>query len=142
MATSYQIGILHLAHLLASVDGRISNEERAVLKQIQLEEGMDERTVNDFIRKADVTKEADLYREGIDYMNQCTEEQKLCAFVHLYRLAEADDSIHVREVRFLFYGVKSARLDFDDVQLAAQLNSSNKRSQPAVKTVLRNLSWV
>jgi hypothetical protein len=49
--------------------------------------------------------------------------------VHLYRLAEADASIHVREVRFLFYGTKSTRLAFDDVMLAAQLNSSGSQAQ-------------
>lgn len=142
MITNYHLGILHLAHLLANVDGRISDEERAALRRIQAEEGMDDRVVNNFVRKAEVTKEAELYAEGIEYMNKCSEEEKLCAFVHLYRLAEADASIHVREVRFLFYGVKSARLNFDDVLLAAQLDSSNKRMQPAVKTALRSLIWV
>jgi uncharacterized tellurite resistance protein B-like protein len=136
---NYHLGILHLAHLLASVDGRISEEERLVLKQIQHEEGMEDRLVNDFVRKAAITKEADLYRDGIEYINRCAEDEKLCAFVHLYKLAEADASIHVREVRFLFYGVKSTRLEFDDVLLAAQLTGSQKRVTPVWRDSAKSL---
>lgn len=123
---AYHNGILHLAHLLVSADGTISPEEQIVLDGIRNEENIPAALVQAFVEKVQRTKEPDLYTEGIALINQCSEEEKLCAFVHLYRLAEADSAIHVREVRFLFYGIKSTRLEFDDVMLAAQLNGANK----------------
>lgn len=134
---NYHLGILHLAHLLVSADGHISDEELAVLRQIQREEDMKEELVAAFVRKAEVTKEADLYSDGIAYLNECSEGEKLCAFVHLYRLAEADSSIHVREVRFLLYGVKSTNVDFDDVMAAAKINVPEDISVPRCSDRMR-----
>lgn len=116
----FHLGILHLAHLLANVDGQISATELRALNHIQQEEGIDPALIDTFLRKAETAKEIDLYRDGIAHINLCSEVEKIRAFVHLYRLAEADTSIHVREVRFLLYGVKSARLNFNDVLIAAR----------------------
>lgn len=126
MHSNYHLGLLHLTHLLASADGIVTSEERAVLEGIRNEEHIPDETVQFFMDKVSQSKELDLYLEGISLLNQCSEEEKLCAFVHLYRLAEADSAIHVREVRFLFYGIKSTRLSFDDVVLAAQLHNSKR----------------
>ena len=126
MHPNYHLGILHLTHLLASADGKVTDEERAVLESIRAEEHIPDELVQTFMEKVQTSKELDLYLEGISLLNQCSEEEKLCAFVHLYRLAEADSAIHVREVRFLFYGIKSTKLSFDDVILASQLNNAKR----------------
>ena len=42
-------------------------------------------------------------------------QEKLNAFVHLYKLSEVDGSVHVKEVRLLLYSIKMAGIEFNDV---------------------------
>ncbi|MFM7194656.1 MAG: hypothetical protein ACKOYP_07740, partial [Bacteroidota bacterium] len=65
-------------------------------------------------------KERDIYNEGIRLLNSCDDEEKLRAFVHLYRLAEADNNIHVKEVRLLLYSIKLAGVEFNDIVALAK----------------------
>ena len=55
-------------------------------------------------------------------LNRCSEDEKLTAFVHLYRLTEVDDSVHRKEVRFLLYSLKATNVAFEDVELNAKLD--------------------
>ena len=34
-------------------------------------------------------REREVYQTGIDYLNRCTEEEKLNAFVHLYKMSRS-----------------------------------------------------
>jgi hypothetical protein len=47
--------------------------------------------------------------------SECTDEEKLDAFAHLYNMSEVDGSVHVREVRLLLYSIKAAGIEFNDV---------------------------
>jgi hypothetical protein len=45
----------------------------------------------------------------------CSDEEKLRAFVHLYKLSEADGQVHVKEVRLLLYSIRMAKIEFNEV---------------------------
>jgi hypothetical protein len=53
-------------------------------------------------------------------MNNCTEEEKLNAFVHLYKMSEIDGRVHIKEVRLLLYTIKNAGIEFNDVVARAK----------------------
>jgi uncharacterized tellurite resistance protein B-like protein len=118
---NFQLGLLHFAHVLAMVDGRMDEREKDAILALREEEHIPDLVFQHFERAIRQKTEKDIYREGIELLNQCDEEEKLCAFVHLYKLSEADDKIHIKEVRLLLYSLKATRIDFEDVELGAQM---------------------
>ena len=122
--TNYQLGLLHLVHLIVNVDGHIDDRERVAMKRIREEEGISEDIYQDFEKKVSASNEDALYAEGIAYLNQCSDEERLTVFVHLYKLAEADSTISTKEIRFLFYGLKETKLTFEDVVMSAGMSGS------------------
>jgi uncharacterized tellurite resistance protein B-like protein len=119
---NFQLGLLHFVHLLVTVDGHIDDRERAAILEIKKEESISDKVFNDFERKSEVASEAEIYTDGIEYLSSCSDDEKLAAFVHLYRLAEADTSISNKEVRFLLYGLKATKISFEDVVLTAGMS--------------------
>jgi len=120
----FQLGLLHLVHLLMMADGEIHPHEKAVIRRIKLEEKIPDWVFDEFEESIPYKTEHQIYTEGINHINSCTEEEKLCVFVHLYRLAEADQNIHVKEVRLLLYSVKATSLSFEDVELSARMSKA------------------
>lgn len=118
---NYQLGLLHLVHLLVTVDGHIDDRERAAIAAIRKEENMSEQLSRDFEKKVETMKEQEIYSTGINLLSTCSDEERLAAFVHLYKLAEADSSISNKEVRFLLYGLKINNVSFEDVILSANM---------------------
>jgi uncharacterized tellurite resistance protein B-like protein len=117
----YQLGLLYLVHLLISADGVIDENETKALEQIRIEEKISEEVYHEFQEHIRTKKEREIYQEGIAMINECSEEEKLSAFVQLYRLSEVDGSVHVKEVRLLLYSIKMAGIEFNDVvERAAQ----------------------
>src|SRR6478736_2596824 len=114
-----QLGLLYLVHLLISADGVVNQEEEAAVKRIMDSEGIPADVFEEFKAKIATTKERDIYQAGIDSINLCSDEDKLRAFVHLYKMSEVDGSVHVKEVRLLLYSIKSAGIEFNDVVEAA-----------------------
>ena len=125
----FQLGLLHFVHLLVNVDGRIDEREKAAILAIRAEEKIPDSVFQDFEKYVLSSTEQEVYGRGIELLNTCTEEEKICAFVHLYRLAEADTSISNKEVRFLIYGLKLTHIDFEDVILSASLTKANKHEE-------------
>jgi uncharacterized tellurite resistance protein B-like protein len=121
---NFQLGLLHFVHLLANVDGVVDERERKAMWSIKDEEKIADSVFHEFEQRIATEKEQDIYKEGVDLLNSCSEEERLCAFVHLYRLAEADENIHIREVRLLLYGIKEAKIEFEDVLMSARLAKS------------------
>lgn len=106
---TFQVGLLHFVHLLAMVDGSIDQREKAAIRKIKLEEKIPDWVFDDFEESLFQRTEREIFEEGVELLNRCSEEERLTAFVHLYRLSEADDSIHVKEVRFLLYSLKATK---------------------------------
>lgn len=111
-----------MVHLLVTVDGHIDDRERAAILAIKKEENIPDVLFHYFEKKAETTTGQQIYLDGIEYLNVCSDDEKLAAFVHLYKLAEADTSISNKEVRFLLYGLKVTNLSFEDVILSAGMS--------------------
>lgn len=115
MNTDYHLGLLYLVHLLISADGIVDENEREALKNIRQREKIGDATFDDFERAVREKKEKDIYNQGIEYLNQCSDEEKLKAFVILYKISEVDGRVHVKEIRLLLYSIKMTGIEFDDV---------------------------
>lgn len=123
---NYQIGLLYLAYLLISADGVIDEGERIALLKIKNEEKIPEARFNEFEKQISKLKEREIYHQGISLMSECTDEEKLTAFVHLYKMSKADGRVHAKEVRLLLYSIRQVGIEFDDVvHRATQLHSKN-----------------
>lgn len=121
---NFQLGLLHLIHLIANVDGHIDDRERAAMKKIREEEGIPDSVYHEFEKKAEGGNDDTMYADGIAYLSKCSDEERLTVFVHLYKLAEADANISTKEIRFLFYGLKETKLTFEDVVMSAGMSGS------------------
>jgi uncharacterized tellurite resistance protein B-like protein len=124
MNKNYQLGLLYLVHLLMSADGVVDENETKELNRIKTKEGIPDSTFNEFENAISEKKGRDIYQTGIEYMNLCTDEEKLRAFVILYKMSEVDGRVHVKEVRLLLYCIKVTGIEFDDVVAKASVSSS------------------
>jgi uncharacterized tellurite resistance protein B-like protein len=115
MNKNYQLGLLYLVHLLMSADGVIDEKETRALVALKAKEGIPDSTFNEFKKSIEEKKGRDIYQTGIEFINLCTDEEKLRAFVILYKMSEVDGSVHVKEVRLLLYCIKVTGIEFDDV---------------------------
>jgi uncharacterized tellurite resistance protein B-like protein len=123
MNKNYQFGLLYLIHLLMSADGVIDDNETHALSSIKMKEGIPDSTFNEFKKAISEKKGREIYQTGIEYMNLCTDEEKLKAFVTLYKMSEVDGRVHVKEVRLLLYCIKVSGIEFDDVVAQASPSS-------------------
>jgi uncharacterized tellurite resistance protein B-like protein len=122
---NYQLGLLYLVHLLISSDGVIDDNEMVELLKVKNAEKIPDSIFNDFAREIASKKERDIYQKGIGLINKCSDEEKLEAFVHLYKMSEVDGKVHAKEVRLMLYSIKKAKLEFSDVvERASQKKSS------------------
>jgi uncharacterized tellurite resistance protein B-like protein len=117
----YQMGLLHFAHLLVTVDGYIDDREKNAINSLLKEEQIPEEVYNDFQKMVKTKSEKELYDRGVKLLSNCSEEEKLSALVHLYRLSEIDNNVHVKEVRLLLYSLKATNVEFEDVVLSAKM---------------------
>jgi uncharacterized tellurite resistance protein B-like protein len=120
--TNFQLGLLHFAHLLMNADGTIDDREKKALQKIKSDEKISDKVFNFFQETVVGRVERDIYEDGVELLNKCTEEERLTAFVHLYQLVNSDQSIHEKEVRLLLYSLKATNIAFEDVKLSARLS--------------------
>ncbi|GIV37020.1 MAG: hypothetical protein KatS3mg032_1399 [Cyclobacteriaceae bacterium] len=120
MNTNYQLGLLYLVHLLVGVDGQIDDREQKAINTLRRSENIDDALYHRFAAEAAQKSEREIYHSGIEYMNNCTDQERLRAFAILYRLSEADGRIHVKEVRLLLYSIKASGVEFNDVVKEAE----------------------
>lgn len=118
--TPFHLGLLYLTHLLIGVDGDIDERERALLLTLQSKEKIPDSTFHQFETEVRKKKEKEVFQAGLHYINQCTEQEKLRTFVHLYRTSQVDGRVHVKEVRLLLYSTKMAGVEFEDVRKSAE----------------------
>lgn len=121
---TYQLGLLHFVHLLVMADGDIDTREKAAIRKIKLEEKIPDWVFDDFEESIPHKTGQQIYDEGVELLNRCNEEEKLCAFVQLYRLSEADECIHEKEVKFLLYSLKDTNVEYADVVLGARMSKA------------------
>ena len=75
----------------------------------------------DFQKTVNTRSQREVYDLGVKLLSMCSDEEKLSALVHLYRLSEIDDNVHVKEVRLLLYSLKATNVEFEDVVLSARM---------------------
>jgi uncharacterized tellurite resistance protein B-like protein len=115
MTSNYHLGILNLTHLLVSADGIVDDQEKQALARLRKLEQIDDDVFEAFSQSIQSKKERDIYKEGIDSINACTDEEKLKALALLYKMSEVDGRVHAKEVRLLLYSIKLTGIEFDDV---------------------------
>jgi len=117
----FHLGLLYFTHLLVKADGRVSQQEKVAIRKLKLAENIPDWIFDDFEEDIVDKTERQIFEKGVEVFNHCTEEEKLTAFAHLYRLSEADDSVHVKEVRFLLYSLKATKVSFEEVELRVKM---------------------
>ena len=125
----FQLGLLHFVHLLVTVDGHIDEREKATIYSIKNEESISGKLFQFFMNSINSKTEREVFAEGLDHLNRCSDEERLCAFVHLYQLAQADEHLDVKEIKLLLYSLDQTKIEFDDVVLAAQLAIAQKQAR-------------
>lgn len=125
----FQLGLLHFVHLLVTVDGHIDEREKETIYSIKKEEAISGKLFQFFMDSITTKTEREVFAEGLDRLNRCDEEERLCAFVHLYQLAQADEHLDVKEIKLLLYSLDQTKIEFDDVVLAAQLAIAQRHSR-------------
>jgi uncharacterized tellurite resistance protein B-like protein len=123
---NYQLGLLHFAHLLVTVDGIIDEREKIAMRDLRSEEQIPELVFREFETAVTPKSEREVFQQGLSLLNQCNDQEKLCALVHLYRMAEADNHVHIKEVRLLLYSLKATNVEFEDVVLTARMVKAGK----------------
>ncbi len=118
---NYQLGLLHFAHLLVTVDGFIDDREKTAINSLIKEEQIPDQVYADFQKTVNTRSQREVYDLGVKLLSLCSDEEKLSALVHLYRLSEIDDNVHVKEVRLLLYSLKATNVEFEDVVLSAKM---------------------
>jgi hypothetical protein len=124
MSPHYQFGLLCLTHLLISADGVIEKSELDALQVIKEREKISQDVFDKFEQTVRRNKERDIFQAGIDALNLCTTDEKLRAFVTLYKLSEVDGRVHLKEIRLLLYSIKHAGVEFDHVVSKAMTSPS------------------
>jgi len=119
----FHLGLLYMVHLLIGSDGKVSTDEQAALLKIKQSEKIPEEIFQLFTDAVSTKSEREIYQEGIELLNKCGDKEKLRAFVHLYKLSEADGNVHVKEVRLLLYSIKLTGIEFNDVVEMAKKNA-------------------
>jgi|SRR5690606_4157924 uncharacterized tellurite resistance protein B-like protein len=120
---TYKLALLHLIHVLVNADGVVDERERQLLEKIRKEEHITDAVFNAFEARIKSNDTKDVYEHGMKLLEDCSEEEKLQVFAHLYRMALADNDMSMREVRLLFYALRTTQIDFDDVMLVARMAS-------------------
>lgn len=114
-SNNYRQGLLHLVYLLINADGVVNSKEQLALLKIKEEEKIPQDVFESFLEDVKIKRPNEVYHEGIEKINACTDEEKLKAFVHLYKIPSIDGSVHIKEVKLLLYTVKMANLEFSDI---------------------------
>ncbi|MBS1491687.1 MAG: TerB family tellurite resistance protein [Bacteroidetes bacterium] len=112
---NFHLGLLYLIHLLINADGIVNEHEKQALLRVKNKEKIPQPTFDEFLDEVKTKKPKEIYERGIDLINGCEDALKLRAFALLYKISEADGSVHVKEVRLLLYSVKMAEIEFNDV---------------------------
>ena len=125
MATSikFELAMLHMIHVLVHADGDADESEKKLIKVIYEEESVSEAVIKAFTASLSIVNEKTIYDRGIALLSKCTEEEKLRVFAQLYRLAQVDDDLNMKEVRLLFYALNDSQIKFEDVVMVARMAS-------------------
>lgn len=102
-------------HLLISADGTIDDHEVKALELVRSRERISPDFFKNFIESLKGKKDRELFDIAINTINGCTDEEKLHVFVILYKLAEVDGRVHLKEIKLLLWALRLAKIEFEEV---------------------------
>lgn len=102
-------------HLLISADGTVDEHEVKALELVCSRERISPEAFKDFIESLKGKKDRELFDIAIDTINACTDDEKLRVFVILYKLAEVDGRVHLKEIKLLLWALRLAKIEFEEV---------------------------
>lgn len=91
---------------------------------IRRRENISHSFFENFVEETRGKKDRELFQTGIDAINRCTDEEKLRVFVTLYKLAEVDGRVHLKEIKLLLYALRLAKIEFEEVVTKALASPS------------------
>ncbi len=121
---NYQLGLLYFTHLLICADGVTDAKEIDAVEKLMRHEQIPPDLYTTFQHTLVDKKEREIYTLGLDLVSACTKEEKLNIFSTLYRLAEIDGRVHLKEIKMLLYSIRSAGIEFEDVVNYTKLHPS------------------
>lgn len=116
----YNEALLSLLRVIVYADGVFDDDESNAIKEICDIESISDAYYDDFCERVKNLSEKDMYIKGIDSVQECSQEEQIKIYVWLYKMAEVDGTIHVKEVRFLLYSFRQADIEFEQVEEAAR----------------------
>lgn len=125
---NYNEALLFLLRVVVYADGVFDEDESAAINEICLIEEIANDYYADFCERVKNFSEKDMYIKGIDHVHECSPDEQLKIFVWLYKMAEVDGTIHVKEVRFLLYSIRQSDIEFDRVEEEASKLQNLKKA--------------
>lgn len=117
---NYYEALLYLLRVIVYADGVFDEDEARAIKKICQNEGISDAYYENFNNRTKGLSEKKTYQTGIDLVQVCTIDEQLTIFAWLYKIAEVDGKVHVKEVRFLLYSLRHTDLEFAHVELRAR----------------------
>ena len=114
-----QQALLYLTHLLVYSDGEFDEREQHAVSYICKQERIADNDYQEFLISTQESSEREIFEKGITLLEECDDKAKTDVFVWLYKLSEADGTVHAKEVRFLLYSLRRASINFDAVKEVA-----------------------
>ncbi len=124
---NYFEALLYLLRVIVYADGVFDEDESNAIQEICNLEDISESYYKDFYERVKNLSEKEMYLKGIDYVQKCSREEQIKVYVWLYKMAEVDGTIHVKEVRFLLYSFRQADIEFEEVEEVAKNSPKLKR---------------
>ncbi|MCB0496639.1 MAG: TerB family tellurite resistance protein [Cyclobacteriaceae bacterium] len=116
---TYFDALLYLLRVIVYADGVFDEDEVRAIKDICKQEDVSEEYYGDFVSRTKGFSEKKMYQNGIDMIQECTLDEQLRTFAWLYKIAEVDGKVHVKEVRFLLYSLRHTDIEFAQVEKKA-----------------------
>ncbi len=126
---NYYEALLFLLRVIVQADGVFDDEESEAIEEICEIEKIPKVYYTDFNSRVNTLSEKEMYLKGIDWVQECTKEEQIKVFVWLYKMAEVDGTVHVKEVRFLLYSFRQADIEFEEIEAAAKITPKLKKKE-------------
>ena len=113
--SDYCKSLLYLSYSVIRSDGLVQIEESMALNELCQNEKISLEERDQFHNEIEDLEANQIFNIGLECLKKCSDEDQGKVLGWIYRLVEADDSIDVREARFLLYAVNASPLEIEDV---------------------------
>jgi uncharacterized tellurite resistance protein B-like protein len=100
---------------MSVADGVRDDTEIRALKQIRSYEEIPMEVHQSLQQEMYDLSNKEIYKLGVEALNNCDSQHQLRAFAWLYKIVEVDGTIDVKEARFMLQALNSLGIDLNDV---------------------------